>query len=224
MPDSFQLHKRLPSTRIGIAAIPVLCVCAVMLFLGCRKQASPSEYAIPDSVKLHSGDLAFRTGISRESRAVTTIDRKSDYTHVGMIVYHYDKWYVLHAVPNERATKTEEDSVKLEPIGVFFRSDRAVRGGIFRHPLSPADTLRLLQRGLSLYYGRHPLFDNLFDSDDTTAFYCTELVSFLYQEAVNVDLTEGRRHNLPLYPNLIFCSDVFQNNSLQPVWEFVRKK
>jgi hypothetical protein len=176
---------------------------------------------MPDTVRLQSGDLVFRTGISKESRAVTTVDRKSMYTHVGMVVWTDGGWRVLHAVPSERASKQEEDSVKFEPIGTFFRSDRAVKGGVYRSPVSPEDTLRLLNRAL-VTYARHPLFDNLFDAEDTTAFYCTELVYFLYQQVLQTDLSEGRRHNLPLFSNLIFCSDVFQNDSLEEVFVFER--
>lgn len=197
-----------------------LWVFCMLLFTGCHKSVAPVDYVMPDTVKLQSGDLAFRTGISKESRAVTTLDRNSIYTHVGMVVRCDDGWYVLHAVPNERSTKQEEDSVKLEPIGTFFRSDRAIKGGIYRYPITSDDTLRLLQRGLSLYYGRHPLFDNLFDTQDTVAFYCTELVYFLYLQELNVDLSEGRRHNMPLYPDLIFCTDVFQNAMLKEVFRF----
>lgn len=197
---------------------------AIGLILGgChRGQTVVEEYVMPDTVELQSGDLAFRKGISTESHAVTALDRKSDYTHVGMVLWDHGQWWVLHAVPNERATKQEEDSVKLEPIGTFFRSDRAVKGGVYRIPLTPDDTLALLHRGLSLYYSRHPLFDNLFDAEDTTAFYCTELVCFLYQQVMGTDLSEGRRHDLPLFPNLIFCSDVFQNTQLEEVFTFKR--
>lgn len=193
-----------------------------LFFAGCHRGVPLEDFVLPDTVRLQSGDLAFREGESRESLAVTALDRSSQYTHVGMVVWHDGRWCVLHAVPNERATKQEEDSVKLEPIGTFFRSDRAVRGGVYRYTFNADDTLGLLQRGLGLYYGRHPLFDNFFDAQDTIAFYCTELVCFLYQQVMDVDLSEGRRHNLPLYPNLIFCSDVFQNTGLEKVFEFER--
>lgn len=196
--------------------------CLSLVSAGCHRKTAVEEYKLPDTVRLQSGDLAFREGESRESRAVTTLDRSSLYTHVGMVIWNGDGWYVLHAVPNERATKQEEDSVKLEPVGTFLRSDRAVKGGVYRFPLTPDDTLDLLRRGLALYHDRHPLFDNLFDADDTTAFYCTELVYFLYQQVTGADLSEGRRHNLPLYPNLIFCSDIFQNEQLEEVFSFER--
>lgn len=205
------------NVNFGVSTF-LLLLCLVNI--GCKSEVSPKELAIPDTLKLHSGDLVFRKGESRESRAVTTIDRTSDYTHLGMVVFHNNEWYVLHAVPSERISEQEEDSVKLEPIGVFFRSDRAIKGGVYRYPLSPNDTLQLLHRGLDLYFNRHPLFDNRFDESDTTAFYCTELVCFLYQQVIGIDISEGRRHNLPLYPNLIFCSDVFNNSKLEELWKF----
>ena len=188
---------------------------------GCHRNNLAVEYVVPDTVYLQTGDLVFRRGESRESRAVTTFDRKSDYTHVGMVMNVGGRWLVLHAVPNERATKQEKDSVKLEPIGVFFRSDRALKGGIYRYPLTPADTLRLLHKGLQLY-GRHPLFDGQFDLEDTVSLYCTELVWLLYQHTLHVDLSEGRRHHLPLFPELVFCSDILENKQLTEIFAFER--
>ena len=192
-----------------------------LMTTGCHSNDLAVEYVVPDTVHLQTGDLVFRRGESRESRAVTTFDRKSDYTHVGMVMNVGGRWMVLHAVPNERATKQEKDSVKLEPIGVFFRSDRALMGGIYRYPLTPADTLRLLHKGLQLY-GRHPLFDGQFDLEDTVSLYCTELVWLLYQQTLNVDLSEGRRHHLPLFPELVFCSDILENKQLTEIFAFER--
>ena len=188
---------------------------------GCHRNDLAVEYVVPDTVHLQTGDLVFRRGESRESHAVTTFDRKSDYTHVGMVMNVGGRWMVLHAVPNERATKQEKDSVKLEPIGVFFRSDRALMGGIYRYPLTPADTLRLLHKGLQLY-GRHPLFDGQFDLEDTVSLYCTDLVWLLYQQTLHVDLSEGRRHHLPLFPELVFCSDILENKQLTEIFAFER--
>lgn len=194
----------------------------LMFASGCRRGGQAIEFVLPDTVQLRTGDIVFRLGESRESRAVTTMDKKGDYSHVGMVIDVDGRWMVLHAVPNERATKQEEDSVKLEPVGVFFRSDRAVKGAVFRYPLSPEDTILLLQKGLQLY-GRHPLFDGLFDCEDTTDFYCSELVYYLYHDALDIDLTEGRRHPMPLFPDLIFCSDIFQNAKLEEIFAFEKK-
>lgn len=190
---------------------------ASLVTIGCHRNSQAVEYVMPDTVHLQTGDIVFRLGESRESRAVTTVDCKGDYSHVGVVMNVNGRWMVLHAVPNEHTTKQEEDSVKLETIGTFFRSDRAVKGGVYRFQITPEDTFRLLQKGLQLY-ARHPLFDGQFDCEDTTAFYCSELVYFLYQNTLNMDITEGRRHQLPLFPDLIFCSDIYQNPKLEEIY------
>lgn len=214
------------SVRSKLKKVEVACGLLLPLFFvvclittGCRRNTQPVEFVMPDTVRLQTGDIVFRLGESRESRAVTTFDRKGDYSHVGMVMYVDGQWMVLHAVPNERASEQEEDSVKLETIGTFFRSDRAVKGAVLRYPITSEDTLRLLHEGLQIY-GRHPLFDGQFDCEDTTAFYCSELVYFLYKDALNIDVTEDRRHSLPLFPILIFCSDIFQNDKLEEIFAF----
>lgn len=197
-------------------------VCGLLLCtIGCRQKHDYQLFLAPDTLVLHTGDIAFRTGESIESRGVTSIDTAGVYSHVGMVMWYNDRWCVLHAVPNERATKHEKDSVKMEPLEVFFRSDRALEGGIYRIPLAPEDTLKLLRKGTELYR-RHLLFDKAFDDKDTTSFYCSELVWFLYQQELGIDLTQGRRHNFPLFPPLIFCSDIKAYPELREVFTFVR--
>ena len=191
----------------------------MILFVCCQQKHDYQLFVMPDTLELHTGDIAFRTGESIISKSVTSVDTAGVYSHVGMVIWYNNQWCVLHAVPNERATKTEKDSVKLEPIEVFFRSDRAVQGCICRMPLAPEDTQKLFCRSAELYQ-RHLLFDKAFDDQDSTAFYCSELVWFLYQQALSVDLTQGRRHNVPLFPPLIFCSDIKAYPELIEIFKF----
>lgn len=220
--ENSPLIAKLKQKKVEVASwllLPLFFM-ASLVTIGCHRDSQAVEYVMPDTVHLQTGDIVFRLGESRESRAVTTVDRNGDYSHVGMVINVNGHWMVLHAVPNERATKQEEDSVKLETLGTFFRSDRAVKGGIYRFPITPEDTLRLLQKGLQLY-ARHPMFDGQFDCEDTTDFYCSELVYFLYLNTLNMDITEGRRHQLPLFPDLIFCSDIYQNPKLEEIFTFI---
>ena len=202
------------------ALVSTFFVCVLLLLgAGCRQKHDYQLFEIPDTLELHTGDIAFRTGESMISKSVTSVDTAGVYSHVGMVIWYDNQWCVLHAVPNERATKTEKDSVKMEPLGVFFRSDRAVQGCICRMPLAPEDTLKLLRKGTELYQ-RHLLFDKAFDDQDSTAFYCSELVWFLYQQTLGIDLTQGHRHNLPLFPPLIFCSDIKAYPELREIFTF----
>lgn len=194
-------------------------ICTLWLLAGCRHTPDYTLFEVPDTLVLQTGDIVFRTGESIESKTVTSFDKESTYSHIGMVLWHNNQWCVLHAVPNERATKNEKDSVKIEPIGVFFRSDRALEGCVCRMPLSPEDTLKLWLKAENLY-SRHPLFDKAFDDKDSSTFYCSELVWFLYRQSLDVDLTQGRRHKLPLFPPLIFCSDIKAYPELKEVYKF----
>lgn len=205
--------------RSGSLLASTFFVCVMLLCTGCHQKKDFTLFQMPDTVALRTGDIVFRTGESLESKTVTSFDKESIYSHVGMVIWHNNQWCVLHAVPNERATKNEKDSVKLEPIGVFFRSDRALEGCVCRMPLTPEDTLKLLVTAENLYR-RHPLFDKSFQDQDSSAFYCSELVWFLYQQSLDVDLTQGRRHDLPLFPPLIFCSDIKAYPELKEIFFF----
>lgn len=221
--DQIQPVSKGRGRNILVSAFFVFMLLAVCT--GCRQKTDYQLFDIPDTLTLRTGDIAFRTGESMVSRSVTSVDTAGVYSHVGMVIWHDNQWCVLHAVPNERVTKTEKDSVKMEPIGVFFRSDRAVEGCICRLPLAPGDTLKLLKKGEEIY-SRKLLFDKNFDDQDTTAFYCSELVWFLYQRALGIDLTRGRRHQLPLFPPLIFCSDIKSYPELYEIdkFSFAEKK
>ena len=143
------------------------------------------------------------------------------FTDAGML--HYDStngiWQVLHAVPNERAKPEEKDSVKLEPLEVFFHPDRASKGGVYRLPINVNDTLKLLQKGVEIHQ-RHLLFDNTFNDQDSNAFYCTELVWYIYLSTLDIDLSQGRRHHIPLFPDLISCSDILAYPEMEEVYKF----
>ena len=191
----------------------------IILLTSCHTDSGIQEFQLPGNIQLQSGDLVFRTGRSVVSHTVTLTDHNSVYSHVGMLLWIGNRWQVLHAVPNERESENEKDSVKLEDIGVFFRSDRASEGGVFRIPIADDDTLKLVQKGLNLYQ-QHLLFDNAFDDQDSSAFYCTELVWFIYKNELNIDLSQGRRHKVPLFPPLIFCSDLLTYPKIEKIYEF----
>lgn len=187
----------------------------------CKHKNEGILFQLPEEWALQSGDLVFRKGGSLISHTVTFADTGSVYSHVGMVLWTADGWKVLHAVPNERANKQEKDSVKLEDIGVFFRSDRASHGAVYRlePPPSSDDSLKLLQKGLEIYQ-RHPLFDGDFNDLDSNAFYCTELVWFIYRKELGIDLSQGRRHKKALFPPMIFCSDILTHPELKETYKF----
>ena len=75
------------------------------------------------------------------------------------------------------------------------------------------------QKGLEIYQ-RHPLFDGDFNDLDSNAFYCTELVWFIYRKELGIDLSQGRRHKKALFPPMIFCSDILTHPELKETYKF----
>jgi len=213
------IHLLLKKGRNRILSISTFFFFSTAIFCACRQQTAPVFFQLPEEQTLHSGDLAFRKGRSMESHTVTFADSGSVYSHVGMVLWTANGWQVLHAVPNERSSKHEKDSVKLDPIEIFFCSDRASNGAIYRLPITNEDTLQLLNKGLNLYQ-RHLLFDVDFDDQDSTAFYCTELVWFIYKSELGLDLSQGKRHRVPVFPDLIFCSDLLSYPGVEKIYEF----
>ncbi len=197
----------------------LLCFVSI-LFSSCEKR--DYNWQIPSELILQTGDLVFREGESIESNVVKGVDRNSSYSHIGLVIWLDSSWQVVHAVPNE-SKKNEKDKVKIEPLGVFFATDKALSGGVYRLDLNAKDTI-IIYNKVKEIMERSPLFDASMDLQDTNSFYCTELVWHIFRTALNVDLSQGRRHNLPLFPDLIFCSDIISNPDLKEVYQFDLKK
>ena len=80
---------------------------AVVLGLLCIAALSSCEKReifhsiMPATVKLHSGDVVFRRGMSLTSHAVLAADAQGNYSHVGIVVDSAGKKMIVHAVPGE---------------------------------------------------------------------------------------------------------------------------
>jgi len=189
---------------------------AFISFYSCEKKHF--NWQIPPDLILNTGDLVFRQGDSFESNVVMGVDKSSIYSHVGLVIWQDSACRVIHAVPNE-SEKNEKDKVKVESIEEFFATDKALSGGIYRVGLKQED-VALIASKVKEIMGRRPLFDASMDLQDTNSFYCTELVWHIFRTSLNIDLSQGRRHSIPLFPDLIFCSDIMSYPNLKLVYQF----
>ncbi len=192
----------------------VYIACAI-LSTACSR---PVELFTEPLPKLCEGDIIFRLGLSRESHIVNIADRRSSYSHVGVVVEQNGEIMVVHAVPDERPYGGV-DSVRIDSISQFWRNDRALRGLIVR--LNAPDSLRkrAAERALG-YYQREMLFDGDFSLADTTSLYCTELVERAYA-CEGITLSEGRAHRYPAFREaIILPSDILENQLLDDVYYF----
>ena len=126
-------------------------------------------------------------GLSGESTLVMHVDRKSAYSHVGLVDIRDGGAYVIHVEPGE----TERESrIRREPLAVYLGPSRADAYGLFH--IAPADTVRgnAAVAAALRYRASGISFDHRFDTESTDAMYCTELIWRAYAEA-GLDLYDG---------------------------------
>ena len=169
---------------------------------------------------LHEGDVVFRRGRSMVSRFILVADNDGNYSHIGIIVYHDNKWKVIHAVPGEPDYEGDKDRVKMDDVTVFFKDEYAKSGAIMRFN-NDSIAQNAATRALAIYE-RVTLFDHQYNLEDSTQMYCTEMIHFVFDKS-GIDLTEGRRSriNAPaLSGTYIFPSDIERNPRLKLIDSF----
>lgn len=193
-------------------------LCTIFLYLllaGCSRGSTPFSETTPP---LRAGDMLFRLGVSHQSRAVNVMDRHSSYSHVGIIAQSEGSLLIVHAVPDERPNGGV-DSIRIDSIENFFSSGRAEQCLIVRYPLTDSIAERVGNWALREYQ-RGTLFDNYFNTDDTSALYCTELIHYAFLSE-GIDLSEGRRHNIPAFHSpMILPSDILECKDLDEIYYF----
>lgn len=194
--------------------MPVFYFLLLFTLVSCKPR--PEYRSLPENVQLRSGDLAFRLGNSIESAAVVTADRSTTFSHVGIVVFTDNDWHIVHAVPGE-AEKGAQDTMKMDTIPLFFRSDRARKCAIYRLPVPDSIAGKAAMSALG-FYQRRLLFDAAFNLEDTTQMYCTELIYHAYRQ-YGIDVSGGRRHTVPGFPfPMVWPSDLLKSNRLELIW------
>lgn len=195
----------------------ISCLCG--LFISCEQPNIESSRIFPENI-LQEGDLAFRKGDGLASRIILSIDKSSDYSHIGIVVKHNKKWKVIHAVPGEPDFEGDKDRVKMNDIQAYFGKGRALSGAIMR--IKNDSIAKVAARKAFDLYQRNILFDHSYNLEDTTKMYCTELIHHIFQDT-GMDLTQGRRSTVNSFgSNTIYIlpSDIQKSSELKLIYNF----
>jgi hypothetical protein len=214
MKASLEMTKRM---NASITLTTILLIITGFNACSHRKEKNPVE-----TVDFVEGDLVFRKGFGPKTEAVIQADTLGIYSHAGIVVRQDSVFRIVHITPGERAKGETVDRIKIESPEVFFGSDRAQYGAVYRlHdglscPAKAAQhALRLLHKGI--------IFDHDYRLNDTTKMYCAEFVWYAYQLA-GTDISFGKRselENIPLYSGVyIFPSDIYRNSEFKLIYKF----
>ncbi len=183
---------------------------------GCGKKELAS--VLPDSVQLRVGDVVFRLGESLESNVVNIADRGGLYSHCGIVVDSAGLFRVVHAVPDELDFPGDSERVKMDPLELFFRVDRAWAGAVCR--MDDSLVAAKAAQAAKAVFLRGTLFDNDYDENDTTKFYCSELIWHAFKHA-GYDIVGPDRHSYNvLFRRIDSCivpSQIYNSSYLHPV-------
>ena len=201
----------------------VYIIIAILLFFAsCKPKVKNEYYSIfkEDLSELCEGDLVFRKGLGTATRLVNLADKNTIFSHIGILMKDVqDNWLIVHAVPGEQLETGGKEVLKIDSVNVFFQSDRALAGAVYRLPMNE-DKVQKIKREIIRLAEREIYFDHSFNIDDTTKFYCTELIHFIFSK-VGEDITEGRKHSIPAFQyELIFPSDILENKNLIEIYNF----
>ncbi len=135
--------------------------------------------------ELNNGDLIFRKGRSLESFAVCLADEEKEFSHVGIVILHNGKPFVIHAVPGK--SDGVEDFIKLERVEAFLTPEKASAFAVYRPEFETEIRNRASETALQFYQSKCT-FDYAYDIKTESKLYCTELIIKAFREA-GVELT-----------------------------------
>ena len=171
--------------------------------------------ARPGQRLLRSGDLVFRHGRGIVSEMVLRFSlRDARYSHAGILSLEGDTAYVYHALGGEGS----HTALRKETLESFCRPAGACAFGIYRLDLTTAQQHRLMAATHQAYRSKIP-FDTRYDLRTDSAFYCTEFVYRMLQQAT------GDKKYIPLTQVAGFayvsCDNLYQNRHAAFVYAHV---
>lgn len=151
--------------------------------------------------KLQEGDLILRRGYGLLSTLIMKMmDEHYQVTHLGVLIKEHGQFYVIHSLSS---SVSEVDGIQKQRLDSFVNNSYPSTLLISRlKNITPQQISRVKDR-LRYYLQQQVPFDHYFDAQDTTAYYCSELVWKIYEKDLNY---------LKVAPNL---SDDDKYNSLK---------
>jgi len=171
------MHKKLRFLPWSALFI-VLCVAITLLWRTRTDVPKGTSSVVIDTTVLRNGDLLFRTGYGIQSGVVLRLSG-GVYSHIAMAYHSPHGWVAVHAVPGETDDGQDQDWLKAEPITTFYCSERAACGAIARVDCDTVTARKAVEYALDKVRSRLT-FDHGYDLQDTSRYYCTELVYRAY--------------------------------------------
>ncbi len=177
---------------------------SVMFFLHNRQQQEivtekPATFQLSDAdyAQLQNGDVILRYGYGMISEAIAKHTKgKFPVSHCGILQQESDTtWSVIHTVSN---SLVEVDGMQKDALEKFVREGHV--GSIIVLRYISEDTLaggKIVAKANRFLQQKIP-FDNSFDFNDDSKFFCTEMLWHVFNDTLQKDILEmedGQKYN-----------------------------
>lgn len=197
----------------------IISLVSALLLLGCSKENNVDIKK--DLSAYENGDVVFRLGDSSVSNVVMVADELSNYSHVGIIFIDSGKPMVIHACPPDVDEMDPDNMVKKESIADFFSEKNALNGALYRY--ADKTIAEKAAKQAFCYYQDSIPFDYNFDTNDSSALYCTELVENAYS-IQGVSLSNNQRRHVAIpgidIDSCILISDFLESEKIYLISSF----
>lgn len=127
---------------------------------------------------LQNGDVLFRMGYGAVSEWINQRQKsKFNVSHAGIAAQIQGKWMVVHSISGMLEA---QDGVQISTLPQFILEAQPKSVFIMRYNLSKSKRLAAAKTALQ-YWQQGIRFDHQFNSDDSTAMYCSELIFYSYR-------------------------------------------
>lgn len=174
------------------------CLLASCSFFAGKEDQNPSYQLSQEELELlQPGDIILRQGFGVVSQAISEyLDEEIKVSHVALLSQHTEgEWQVIQSI-SQRVSNT--DGLQAQDLATFVSESETNSIVVVRfrgYETNLGLNLRIEQAAMAYLEQKIP-FDHSFSLEDSTRFFCSELIWRLYLNEAGVDIFEKMDKNV----------------------------
>lgn len=184
-------------------------------FFSCSNDPEPlpPDRSFIESI-IQEGDIILKCGHGQISRLIIkTLDEKIDISHSAIILKESNDFVLLHSVSGSLA---ENDGVQKVPFKKFLTDIKKETFFILRPEIDSTTKQRVVNRAL-LKLEKDIPFDHEFNNADSTEFYCSEFIQFIFEEGAGISCFETKSIS---EKNIYMFNSIFSNPNFKVIYKW----
>lgn len=142
--------------------------------------------------KIQDGDIILRHGYGLVSdMIVEQLDEKYDISHCSIVCKSDTNCMVIHSVSS---SLSDIDGVQSQDLKSFINDSQYNSVIVIRYKPKINKPLSAISRKAKYYLSQHIPFDNAFNINDSSEFYCTELLWKVILNEYGDDIMQGKNN------------------------------